>query len=74
MLPEASFAWASADNPERARASAWRSWSNPYGHEANDAYLQLMLRAGFAAPIDEPEFAECAQRLYGTLLQHEAEA
>ena len=74
VLPEASFAWASADNPERARASAWRSWSNPYGHEANDAYLQLMLRAGFAAPIDEPEFAECAQRLYGALLQHEAEA
>ncbi len=73
VMPETSFAWASADTPERGRASARRCWASPYGGDADDAYLQLLLQAGIEIPIDEPEFADCAERLYGALLEHEEE-
>ncbi|MDJ0778691.1 MAG: exodeoxyribonuclease V subunit gamma [Gammaproteobacteria bacterium] len=74
VLPETSFAWASADSPERAAASAWRCWANQYGRDRDDPYLALVLRAGVSVPIDEPEFADCAARLYRALLQHEVDA
>ena len=74
VLPDSSFAYASAADAERARSSAWSSWRNEYGGDGRDAYLGLLLNAGFEPPIDEPDFAACAERLYADLLAHEVDA
>jgi len=49
--------------------SALRSWQNPRATGDNtNAYLRLMLQAGYRLPFDEPEFDQYADRFYARLL------
>lgn len=74
VLPEASYAWASAANAEQARKNAGERWvsANSYRNsrtDSDDPYIQLVLRGLDADPLKHPEFATLADAFYKEALQ-----
>ena len=72
ILPEISYLWANARNPDEALARASRRWhdawsGNRYG-DRHDAYVQLVQRRQPAAPFNDPLFDLYARRLYAGVL------
>ncbi|MGD8349336.1 MAG: exodeoxyribonuclease V subunit gamma, partial [Gammaproteobacteria bacterium] len=70
VFPEASYHWARTPDRDRALAGALRPWQNSRasGGDILNPYLQLVLQAGHRLPFDDPEFDDCARRLYARLL------
>jgi len=74
VLPQASYAWASAANTQQARKKAGEKWvsGNSYrnsGTDSDDPYIQLVLRGLDANPVEHPEFASLADAFFKEALQ-----
>ena len=69
VFPQTSYERARAKDRDKAVQSALRSWQNPRATGDNtNAYLRLMLQAGYRLPFDDPEFDQYADRFYARLL------
>lgn len=74
IFPKSSFAFALEPGPEKAAREALNAWysspHSPVKGDEDDAYVQLALRYGRQFPLDLPEFADYASRLYRAALDH----
>lgn len=70
VFPQASYDRARTSDRDKAVDSAFRVWHNPRakGGDKNNSYLELALQGGHRLPFDDPEFDDCANRLYTRLL------
>jgi exodeoxyribonuclease V gamma subunit len=71
IFPEISYLWAQQQDRDEARARAYKYWQNTFsrGGDRDNAYLQLVLRAGYRLPFEDDEFGRYARRLYTRLLE-----
>ncbi len=73
VFPASSFAWAKKQFEGKSVSTALNQWQGVafkgLPGDKDDAYIQLALRRVTVHPLDEPEFAELATRIYQPVLR-----
>ena len=74
IFPNASFAWAMADDPERAIKAASAKWSGVEFQgipgDKDDEYIQLAIRGTEEDPLIDAEFARFADLVFGAAMKN----
>lgn len=78
VFPKSSYAFAEKDDPQKALNAALKAWysspHNPVRGDEDDPYLRLALRGAGAEPVQHPQFAIHAARIYQSVLAQRLKA